>query len=395
MSDTFCSLPFLQFSTDPSGNYQACCIAKKTDMNMVNVAPLDFFNSDHMKQLRHDMANGIDSKLYQDTCFKCIINEKKTGFSKRLINKHDPRSIDLVDLTAIRENKDYDLKPKSLDSFKIKIFGNLCNLRCTMCYPGASSKIAAEHKKLGLHPGKSIINPYKSMDQDKFYRDLLEILPITKSIEIVGGEPFLYPETIPFLRWIIDNDLAKNLVLRFITNGMVEDIQLYSYFKEFKEVRVLVSIDNVYDKEEYIRTDTIWKDKVEIVKNLQSVPNIVVGFSNTIQLLNIGYLSDIYDVSMEEFNKPAPLNNQLTYPAKLRASNLPPDIAEMYLDKYKDKEFSFKDRHIDALNRTFTERDHWEFMAGMQHYKWWDKKRGTNLIDSFPEFKKYYDKAKI
>ena len=392
-NDTFCTLPFLQFSTDPSGYYQACCIAKKTDMNMIDTAPLDFFNSTHMKSLRYDMANNINSDLFKQTCHKCILNEKKTGFSKRLINKHDPKSIDPIDLQAIRDNKDYNLTPKRVDSFKIKIFGNLCNLKCTMCYAGASSKIAAEYKKLGLYTGDSIINPFNKMDQKRFFEDLKTLLPITKSIELVGGEPFLYPETVPFIKWIVDNNLSKNLILRFITNGTVEDIELYSYFSEFKQVRVLVSIDNVYDKEEYIRTGTVWNDKVQIIKNLITIPNTIVGFSNTLQMLNMGYLSDIYDFTLKEFNKHAPLNNQLTYPASLRSSNLPRDIVDMYLDKYKNKRFTFKKGHIKALELTKTEANHNNFLKGISHYKYLDKKRNTNLIDHFPEFKKYYDKV--
>jgi len=110
-------------------------------------------------------------------------------------------------------------------------------------------------------------------------------------------------------------------------------------------------------------------------------------------MLNMGYLSDIYDFTLKEFNKHAPLNNQLTYPASLRSSNLPRDIVDMYLDKYKDKRFTFKKGHIKALELTKTEANHNNFLKGISHYKYLDKKRNTNLIDHFPEFKKYYDKV--
>ena len=36
MMKPFCVLPFVQFSTTVSGDYQACCIAKQQDENMWN-----------------------------------------------------------------------------------------------------------------------------------------------------------------------------------------------------------------------------------------------------------------------------------------------------------------------------------------------------------------------
>ena len=55
MIKPYCTLPFVQFSTTVAGNYQACCIAKKQSENIVDVSPMDFFNGEHMKQLRYDM----------------------------------------------------------------------------------------------------------------------------------------------------------------------------------------------------------------------------------------------------------------------------------------------------------------------------------------------------
>ena len=83
----FCVLPYVQFSTTVSGDYQACCIAKQQKENIIDISPLEFFNSNHMKQLRYDMLQENISPLIKDTCYKCIINEKNTGNSKRLQKK--------------------------------------------------------------------------------------------------------------------------------------------------------------------------------------------------------------------------------------------------------------------------------------------------------------------
>ena len=97
----------------------------------------------------------------------------------------------------ISENKDVDLTPTDMDSFKIKIFGNLCNLKCTMCNPNASSKIAAEFKKHGEWNKPAIINPSKQMDMNKFvmvrhvYKSYLPVHFMTKIVIL-----FAYQATI-------------------------------------------------------------------------------------------------------------------------------------------------------------------------------------------------------
>ena len=48
---------------------------------------MDFFNGEHMKQLRYDMLQpGEPSELIKRTCIKCITNETNSGNSKRLQN---------------------------------------------------------------------------------------------------------------------------------------------------------------------------------------------------------------------------------------------------------------------------------------------------------------------
>ena len=53
------------------------------------------------------------------------------------------------------------------------------------------------------------------MDMEKFKDDMKKILPTTNQIEIVGGEPLLYPKVAPFVKWIVDNNMSKHLELRF------------------------------------------------------------------------------------------------------------------------------------------------------------------------------------
>ena len=55
---------------------------------------------------------------------------------------------------------------------------------------------------------------------EKFKDDLKKILPTTKQIEIVGGEPLLYPETFELVNWIVENDLAKKSFVEKFLNSV-------------------------------------------------------------------------------------------------------------------------------------------------------------------------------
>ena len=390
----FCVLPYVQFSTTVSGDYQACCIAKQQKENIIDISPLEFFNSNHMKQLRYDMLQENISPLIKDTCYKCIINEKNTGNSKRLQNLYTTRDdkvgvLKQSTLKNISENKDVNLTPTDMDSFKIKIFGNLCNLKCTMCNPNASSKIAAEFKKYGEWNKPAIINPSNHMDMNKFLNDLKIVLPTTNQIEIVGGEPFLYPETFELVNWIVENDLAKNLEIRFVTNGLSENFDLFSLFKYFKQVTVMFSVDGFGKKDEYIRTGTNWEEKVMLMKNVAQIPKVKMSFSTTTQLLNIGYLDEIHDFITNTFGITPRLNNSLSFPNWARAVNVPKKIANKYLKRYENKRFNNKPYHIKTLSND-KERHHHLFEYAIKRYKQFDKRRNTNLLDVYPEFEAYY-----
>ena len=402
MIKPYCTLPFVQFSTTVAGNYQACCIANKQKENIVDVSPMDFFNSDYMKQLRYDMLQtGKPSDLIKDTCYKCIANENNSGNSKRLQNYYTTtlektNVLQQRTLRKIKENKNVDLEPTDMDSFKIKIFGNLCNLKCTMCNPLVSSKIAAEQKRLGTLPkdweGPIIIDQSEKMDMEKFKDDMKKILPTTNQIEIVGGEPLLYPKVAPFVKWIVDNNMSKHLELRFVTNGMTENFELFALFKYFRKVVIMFSIDGVGKVDEYIRTGTVWEEKVQNMKNIGQITKVKLSFSTTIQLLNIGYLNEIYDFVKETFGMQAKLNNNLSFPIWARAVNLPKEVAEKYIVKYKNKNFFNKAHHLHTLQND-KKRNNVDFLEAMNRYKYLDSIRNTNLLNVYPEFEKWYDKA--
>jgi len=407
-----CPMPFIQFSTTTMGNYQACCIAKQVDsMSFDNTTPMEFFNSGHMKQLRHDMASGVKSDLYNRTCQNCVNQEKLYNKSKRidaLGHYIHGKLVSDETINQVIQNKDIDLEPKDIDHLKMKVFGNICNLTCIMCYPGTSSAVAAEMKKFDILPshfkGKTVQNSYKTVDKDKLYADLDVICPVIREFEIVGGEPLMMKDALEMIEWIISKGYSKNIEFRIITNATITNIEFLNLMKHFKKATFLVSLDGFGKKDEYIRTGTIWEEKEENIRNML-YSGITVSWSNTIQLLNIGYLNEIdsFVRSLQaEFPKNATgmrvqnahMNNLLTNPNMFRATNIPSHIAKGYLDKYEGLDFDNIDTHINTLRSranliTLDDTDA-PLLEAMKTYRWWDEKRGTCLLDEWPEFEDYY-----
>lgn len=382
----YCTLPFIQFANNVEGKYQACCIANLTDYTITKTKPMDFFNSEYMKNLRKDMLGDEITDTISGTCKKCIHNERVSGRSKRIDNHRSTVSDDTIQKSLNGE----DITPTQIEYLKLKIYGNKCNLRCYMCSPISSSKVAADWKKHGEWNRPAIINPYQEVDPNFLYEGLDEVIPYLDMIELVGGEPLMFPELLDFMGWMIDRGYAEKLTLRFITNGTIVDPEIFSYFKDFRKVQMIVSVDAYGKKDDYIRDGSNWNTKLQFIKYCRQTPNLIMSYSNTFTWLNIGHLPELYHFFKDEFGVELSLNNPVTYPEYFQAVHLPEDIKQLYLDTTFQSEFRNKESLTQILK---TPGDPEQFKAGIKRVKQLDERRGNYFLEQFPEFEKYYNAA--
>jgi organic radical activating enzyme len=382
----YCTLPFIQFANNVEGKYQACCIASLTDYTITKTKPMDFFNSEYMKNLRKDMLGDKITDTISGTCKKCIHNEKVSGRSKRIDNHKSTVSEDTIQKSLNRE----DITPTQIEYLKLKIYGNKCNLRCYMCSPISSSKVAADWKKHGEWNRPAIINPYQEVDPNFLYEGLDEVIPYLDMIELVGGEPLMFPELLDFMVWMIDRGYAKKLILRFITNGTIVDPEIFSYFKDFKKIEMVVSVDAYGAKDDYIRDGSDWNTKLQFIKYCMQTPNLKMSYSNTFTWMNIGHLPELYHFFFDEFGVKLALNNPVAFPQYFQAVHLPEDLKQFYLDTTYQSEFGNKQSLTQILN---TPGDPELFSEGIKRVKQLDERRGNYFLEHFPEFEKYYNEA--
>jgi hypothetical protein len=326
VSKTFCILPWVHLSTRPDGSMRVCCTANassvgptndKTHGGMVgilkdeegrpnNLNNTDFltaWNSAYMKNVRKQMLNGETPP----SCLKCYKEEAAGHNSKRMWETaYWSQRVDVQDLL---NNTDEDGGvPPNLAYIDLR-FGTKCQLACVMCSPHDSSGWIKDWK--AIHP--KIQNPaLKETTQwaDKgsvngssynwhknnpvFWKQFYEQIPTMQQIYFAGGESLIIEEHYEILEECIRQGHAKNLELRYNSNGVEWRPDLFELWKEFKLVRFHYSVDSIYDMNDYIRYPSVWKRTEEVfhILDKETSDNVEITVACAVQALNVYYLPD-------------------------------------------------------------------------------------------------------
>jgi radical SAM protein with 4Fe4S-binding SPASM domain len=108
---------------------------------------------------------------------------------------------------------------------------NLCNLRCKHCYHPHHNN----NGSLSLDDWFEVIKQYES---------LIKKFNYSRHILICGGEPFLSPQLLPILEYLLR--LSNDYRLTILTNGtLVEKVnqQIFDTLRKFKSITFQISID--------------------------------------------------------------------------------------------------------------------------------------------------------
>ena len=288
-------MPWLHMATLPNGDVKLCCIAQNNSkLNLGKDSIVTVWNSDYYKKARVQFLAGEEVS----DCSACWKEENIGIESHRMIaNRGYIKRIgqDTVN-QMLSDTADgvYNSLPPTLD---LRL-GNTCNLECTMCQPGDSSKWVARSKKLAdklegnlkpiwIYKSNMVINNewYK---KEQFWNDLNLIVPTLKHITFGGGEPLYIKEHRKLLEYIINLGYSKNIELHYHTNGTIYDPVVVEQWNNFKEVKVMISIDGYGDVNSYIRRPADWKtieNNLRLYDNTNS--NIVMSINTTIQMANV------------------------------------------------------------------------------------------------------------
>ena len=346
MSDTFCILPWIHLATHPNGTATLCCqvdtinklgFAKNEqilDLN-TNQNVEEFMNSDEYKKTRLQMLNGEQPKA----CAKCFEHEAAGSKSKRIYDTYE-----LHPDFGFEEAKRLTAEDGSIDVAKTLSYvelrlGNLCNVKCKTCNPASSSSWYSDYKKLEakvkwVPSYRDITNAdrktmFSWCENWAFYESLLKYAGNLKELYINGGEPTLIDLHGKFLDQLIELDYAKNITLSYSINMTTPCDKYIERWKNFKQVIIKASIDDVGEKNQYIRTGTKWD---AVIRNLDAIveTNFKIEIMQTISAFNLDTLIDLSHFMNQRYGyeRICMAYNFAKYPEFISIDAIDPEVVE-------------------------------------------------------------------
>jgi len=313
-SHSFCALPWLHVATRPNGDARLCCVTNASGahtgdhtvglIKKENGEPANFgkdtlmeaFNNDYMRDVRLAM---LDEKI-PASCTKCFEEESNGVVSKRLWEMYEWTRDGLDVEQLIKDTAEDGTVPPVIRYFDLRL-GHTCNLKCVMCSPHDSSRWVQEHPTLVKMTKSPIVIKQIEWDAKTFdnywyekpelWEEIFEQIPHITQLYFAGGEPLMIKEHRRFLDEIIKRGYAKNISLRYNSNGIFVNEDIISVWAQFKRVRYAFSIDALMDRNHYIRYPSDWKDIEKSLWMMDAAPdNVHCAIACAVQVLNIKHI---------------------------------------------------------------------------------------------------------
>lgn len=436
-------MPWVHLSTRPNGHMRVCCTANASSAGATNDKeyggevgilknddgkPANFnhtslseaWNNRYMRSIRTQMLNGE----IPPSCQKCF-KEEAAGHNSKRMWETDYWSR-RVDVNKLLENTKSDGSvPPQITYVDLRL-GHKCNLKCSMCSPHDSSLWVNDWRTMYSQIQNPSLKELMVWDNDgkvdgasydwylhndKFWTELYEQIPNMKQLYFAGGEATIIDKHYEILEKCIESGHAKNIELRYNSNGISLPQKLFDLWSHFPKVRFHYSVDSVGKMNDYIRFPSKWSIIERQFRRLDESPsNVEVTIACAVQALNIYYLPEFIQWKLDQnFKKinPAPLGAGLInvhfvyHPAFLNVKILPPEFKKKVRAKYEkfcqklEERFSgdesFKNnpygvkRFMGLIK--FMESEDWsrrmpEFREYIQLL---DKTRGHSFQEVFPE----------
>lgn len=376
MKDVFCPLPWMHLATHPEGKATLCCVSDHTNnisaartnnkvLNLNNNKVIDIVNSDSYIKVRQEMRNGIKPA----SCTRCYDEEETIIKSKRQLEL-ERFGTEYTDINGVIE--------PNLKFLELRL-GNLCNVKCRTCNPASSTQWVPEYKQLQTE--LSFVTRYDKIDMlwtqsEIFWNDLLDCSENVELIYINGGEPTLIEKHWNYLERLIERGLHRQVKLWYSINMTNLPDKLLDIWRQFKKVEIHCSIDDLSDRNRYIRYGTKWSDVETNLHKLKENSWIQSSITQTVSWMNIYYVPEFY----QYFNNLGfHVQSNLVYdPSFYSIAILPQSLKvklETVLTDYK---------HL--LEHTSSNENIQLFNQGIQYNNWLDSNRQESFKKIFPEW---------
>ncbi len=438
--ERFCAAPWTSLIVEATGYVKFCCmtvgdlredsanISDIVNSSLGNNVRKQFLNGGMTKRANSDVVfeEGENSDTYCDACWKLERNTNLPTDNRLSNNQWADHVIDEV----MKNTNENGVISKQSPAWLDVAFSNKCNFSCIGCDANNSSAITKYQSAYELRDGNReyVIEPYTEADHllsnvnvEELINYIIEHKDTIEHIHFQGGEPFVMPEVYQMLDKLIEHGLYKEggINLWFHTNGSVRTYKGVDIFEKYlskweDRFWITMSHDGYGLRGEYIRYG--YKDK----KWLETYTRLLeYGCTLTIQhSINIFNILHQYECLEWYIDNCLPL---LYSPYAFRIALNPWNELECYqyaniklipelyekavivIDKciartnelgmknYAERLVSYKVEFETSNVRDITDKDKENFILSVNEF---DKLRGTNFHETFPELKPYWDYCK-
>jgi MoaA/NifB/PqqE/SkfB family radical SAM enzyme len=389
---TYCSLPWIHLATHPDGGATLCCVSdhRNAASRARNFEPLQYLdvnnntidsimNSDYYKQTRLEMLN---NKI-PHACQRCYTEESNGVRSKRV---EENERLGFTEDMARAITQDDGTIPVNFKFVELRL-GNLCNLKCRTCNPMSSTNWIQPYQKLQeelkfvTHYDRKINSSWT--ESDEFWDDLFKHSEDLQLIYVNGGEPTLVEKHWKYLEELIKRGLNKQITLWYNINMTNLPDKLIELWKEFKRVQVTCSIDDLGERNDYIRAGSEWNTVISNLDKIQSYPWIEASICQTVGWMNVYYVNDFI-----KYMRSRNLHVHLNYvydPEFLSIKALPTQMKQIVLDRCTD----LNEWELNSLRSQFIDQtDPTLYQRGVEYNNWLDSNNRTSFANVFPEWHK-------
>ena len=395
MSETFCPLLFQHLATHPHGGVTHCCVADHRNSlsssrdgdrfyNLNRDTVFDTMNSESYRKARLEVLDGKKPKA----CMRCYSEEAKGMASKRLEEiKNYPEYT--VGVARDATESDGSMKDVQLEFVELRL-GNVCNVACRTCNPASSSKWRNDYDKLQKKTTFTLttydtMEGFRWPEREGFWDDLLQHCDNVKTFYINGGEPTLIKEHFRFLERLVE--LGKtDIKLWYNINMTNMNDKVIDLWKKFDHVKVSCSIDDLGDRNHYIRYPTKWNDVEKNFLRLKK-EGFEIDVTQTVSWMNYSTLGDFYNFFHREHGVWVH-HNYVYDPDILSPAVLPKAMRDAIHNKFSNV---FDDWKMQEFKKMFGGPDNpakWE--KAKEYTRNLDEIIEQNILDFLPEFEGHF-----
>lgn len=270
MSNTFCLYPFMNLNSNTEGSVKLCCSINENihvkdkngnELNFGTHSIEEIWNSEYMQTIRKQMLNGERPSA----CNVCWRLEDLGLNSSRKSAWAEFKDLNL-DLKVLKTEQ-----PPLPSSLELRL-GNFCNLRCNSCWSLSSDRIYDERKRMlkdktlpvwAKDEFSAEINladkaNWRWWEDDVFVSSIKQLAPTLKRLYLTGGEPTLIKQNTEIMKMILDTG-NTDCYIALTTNLTNWDNDFFSTMGKFKNGEFQISIDDIGERNYYIRFPTQWQ----------------------------------------------------------------------------------------------------------------------------------------